>query len=354
MAEIVVENLYKVFGPAPREAVELARQGLSKTEILRRTGHTLAVAGASFTVRSGEIFVVMGLSGSGKSTLLRCLNRLIEPTSGRILLDGQDITALSQRELLELRRNRIAMVFQHFALLPHRTVLGNVEYGLEIRGVPREQRRERALAALETVGLADWASSYPTELSGGMQQRVGLARALATDADVLLMDEAFSALDPLIRREMQDELLQLQADLNRTIVFITHDLGEALKLGDRIAIMRDGRIVQVDTPEGILARPANEYVENFTEDVDRSKVFTARNVMRRPETVRDTDGPRVALRKMEELQLSSVFVVDRERRLRGVVTADDVLAAARRGEQTLQPVVRADVPTCSPDTTLSE
>ena len=354
MARIVVEDVYKIFGPRPREALALARQGRSRDEILRRTGHTVAVAGVSLSVAAGEIFVIMGLSGSGKSTLLRCLNRLVEPTAGRILLDGRDITRLSHRELLEIRRQRFAMVFQHFALLPHRTVLGNVEYGLEIRGVPREERRRRALEALETVGLRQWAGRYPAELSGGMQQRVGLARALATDADILLMDEAFSALDPLIRREMQDELLQLQADLHRTIIFITHDLGEALKLGDRIAIMRDGRIVQVDTPEGILARPADEYVASFIEDVDRSKVFTARNVMRRAETVRESDGPRVALRKMEELQLSSVFVVDRERRLRGLVTAEDALEAARRGESSLAAVVRSDVATCRPDTTLHE
>lgn len=354
VARIVVEDVYKIFGPRPREVLELARAGRSKGEILKATGHTLAVAGAGLEIDAGEIFVIMGLSGSGKSTLLRCLNRLVEPTAGRILLDGRDITALSPRELLQVRRERFAMVFQHFALLPHRTVLGNVEYGLEIRGVEPARRRRRALEALEAVGLAQWADSYPGELSGGMQQRVGLARALATDADILLMDEAFSALDPLIRREMQDELLQLQAELHRTIVFITHDLSEALKLGDRIAIMRDGRIVQVDTPEGILARPADDYVASFTEDVDRSKVFTARNVMRRPETVRESDGPRVALRKMEELQLSSVFVVDRERRLRGLVTADDALEAARRGDRTLAGVVRGDVPTCQPDTTLYE
>lgn len=354
VAQIVVDDVYKLFGPRPHEALALARAGRSKDEILRRTGHTLAVAGVSLAIEKGEIFVIMGLSGSGKSTLLRCLNRLVEPTAGRILLDGEDVTALPPRALLQLRRERFAMVFQHFALLPHRTVLGNVEYGLEVRGVGARRRRQRALEALETVGLAQWADSYPGELSGGMRQRVGLARALATDADILLMDEAFSALDPLIRREMQDELLQLQAELQRTIVFITHDLSEALKLGDRIAIMRDGRVVQVDTPEGVLARPADDYVASFTEDVDRSKVFTARTVMRRPETVRESDGPRVALRKMEELQLSSVFVVDRERRLRGLVTADDALEAARRGERTLAAVVRRDVPTCSPETTLRD
>lgn len=354
MSTIQVDQLFKIFGPRPRAAISLAKQGRAKNEILQETGSTVAVNNASFSVEAGEIFVIMGLSGSGKSTLLRCLNRLIEPTAGRVLLDGQDITTLSRRELIHLRRQRFAMVFQHFALLPHRTVLANTEYGLEVKGVPRQERRRRAMEALETVGLAQWANHYPSELSGGMQQRVGLARALATDADILLMDEAFSALDPLIRQEMQYELLQLQSELKRTIVFITHDLGEALKLGDRIAIMRDGQIVQIDRPEGILARPANEYVESFTEDVDRGKVFTARNVMRRPQVIRDTVGPRVALRKMKELQLSSVFVVDRDHRLRGLVTADDVLAAVQRGDETLDHLIRDDVPTCSPDTVLRD
>lgn len=354
MATIEVSELYKIFGPRPRTALHMARQGRDKATILRETGSTVAVNNVTFSIEPAEIFVIMGLSGSGKSTLLRCLNRLVEPTSGRVLLDGQDITSLSRKELLHLRRRRFAMVFQHFALLPHRSVLANVEFGLEINGAPRRQRRERAMAALETVGLAEWAGHFPSELSGGMQQRVGLARALATDADILLMDEAFSALDPLIRQEMQYELLQLQSQLQRTIVFITHDLGEALKLGDRIAIMRDGEIVQIDRPEGILARPADDYVASFTEDVDRGKVFTARNVMRRAEVIRDTVGPRVALRKMEELQLSSVFVVDRDHRLRGIVDADDVLAAVRSGEETLAAIIREDVPTCSPDTVLRD
>ncbi|REJ32169.1 MAG: glycine/betaine ABC transporter ATP-binding protein, partial [Bacillota bacterium] len=261
--KIAVRDLYKVFGPDPQRALELVRSGVGKDELLKSTGHTLAVAGVNLEVRAGETFIIMGLSGSGKSTLLRCINRLIEPTHGQVLIDGVDVGSLSPRDLRNLRRRRLGMVFQRFALFPHRTVLDNVAYGLEIQGVPPSQRRRRALEVLELVGLAGWAQSYPSQLSGGMQQRVGLARALAPDPDILLMDEPFSALDPLIRRDMQDELIDLQERLHKTIVFITHDLDEALKLGDRIAIMRDGRVVQVGRPEQILLEPADEYVASF-------------------------------------------------------------------------------------------
>ncbi|BAS26969.1 glycine/betaine ABC transporter ATP-binding protein [Limnochorda pilosa] len=353
MPELRVEGVTRIFGPNPAEALHRLRQGADKEEILRRSGHTVAVADARFHVNPGEIFVIMGLSGSGKSTLLRCINRLIEPTSGRVVLDGEDVTAATPARLRELRRQRIGMVFQHFALLPHRTVLRNVEYGLEVRGVAPEERRKAAMEALEQVGLEAWAHHAPDELSGGMKQRVGLARALATQADLLLMDEAFSALDPLIRREMQGELLELQASLKRTIVFITHDLNEALSLGDRIAIMQDGRIIQIDAPEGILAHPASEYVAAFTQDVDRSRVFTARSVMRRPETVVAPAGPRVALRKMRELGLSSVFVVDRSGRLEGLVRAERVVDAVQRGEPQLEPLMEHDLPHCAPDTPLA-
>lgn len=352
--ELRVEGVTRVFGSRPHEALQMLRQGLDRAEILRRTGQTVAVADARFEVHPGEIFVIMGLSGSGKSTLLRCINRLIEPTVGKIFLDGEEITGASPERLRELRRRRIGMVFQHFALLPHRTVVRNVEYGLEVRGVAPEERRRSAMEALEQVGLASWADHYPDELSGGMQQRVGLARALATQADLLLMDEAFSALDPLIRREMQDELLDLQVEMQRTIVFITHDLNEALKLGDRIAIMQDGRIIQIDTPEGILARPATEYVAAFTQDVDRSRVFTARSVMRRPEVVAASAGPRVALRTMREQGLSSVFVVDRVGRLEGLVRADAAVEAVKQGEESLGRLIERDLATCGPETPLSE
>ncbi|MFB9577154.1 MULTISPECIES: quaternary amine ABC transporter ATP-binding protein [Streptomyces] len=257
---------------------------------LRADGTTAAVIDASFTVEPGQIFVVMGLSGSGKSTLLRMLNGLLDPTAGRVLFDGQDLTALSPRELRAVRSSKISMVFQHFALFPHRSVLENAAYGLEVQGVPRAEREKRAAEALELTGLAGWEKSWPDELSGGMQQRVGLARALATDADLLLMDESFSALDPLIRRDMQDQLLELQKRLKKTIVFITHDLNEAMRLGDRIAVMRDGRIVQLGTAEDILVTPANDYVASFTQDVDRSRVLTAGAVMAEPHTVMGTTG----------------------------------------------------------------
>ncbi|KIF73665.1 glycine/betaine ABC transporter ATP-binding protein [Streptomyces sp. 150FB] len=252
-------------------------------EQLRADGTTAAVIDASFTVEPGQIFVVMGLSGSGKSTLLRMLNGLLEPTSGRVLFDGQDLTALSPEKLRHVRSRKISMVFQHFALFPHRSVLENAGYGLEVQGVPRGQRNSRAAEALEMTGLSGWEKSWPDELSGGMQQRVGLARALATDADILLMDESFSALDPLIRRDMQDQLLALQKRLKKTIVFITHDLNEAMRLGDRIAVMRDGEIVQMGTAEDILVTPANDYVASFTRDVDRSRVLTAGAIMAEPD-----------------------------------------------------------------------
>ncbi|MFC9853741.1 quaternary amine ABC transporter ATP-binding protein [Streptomyces prasinus] len=275
------EHLYKVFGRRPDQAVERLRQNEADREELRAQGTTAAVIDVSFTVEPGEIFVVMGLSGSGKSTLLRMLNGLSEPTAGQVRFDGQDLTALSDRELREVRSRKISMVFQHFALFPHRSVRENAAYGLEVQGVPRAERERRADEALALCGLAGWEHSWPDELSGGMQQRVGLARALATDADLLLMDESFSALDPLIRRDMQDQLVELQKKLKKTIVFITHDLNEAMRLGDRIAVMRDGRIVQIGTAQDILIRPANDYVASFTQDVDRSRVLTAGAVMER-------------------------------------------------------------------------
>ncbi|MCX4830509.1 MULTISPECIES: quaternary amine ABC transporter ATP-binding protein [unclassified Streptomyces] len=270
-----------VFGGRQQEAVDKLRGGADREE-LRAEGTTAAVIDASFTVEPGQIFVVMGLSGSGKSTLLRMLNGLLEPTSGHVKFDGEDLTALAPRELREVRARKISMVFQHFALFPHRSVMENAGYGLEVQGVPRAEREERAIEALRLAGLEGWEKSFPDELSGGMQQRVGLARALATDADLLLMDESFSALDPLIRRDMQDQLLELQKTLKKTIVFITHDLNEAMRLGDNIAVMRDGRIVQIGSAEDILVTPANDYVASFTQDVDRSRVLSARAIMAEP------------------------------------------------------------------------
>ncbi|MFJ7203419.1 glycine betaine/L-proline ABC transporter ATP-binding protein [Streptomyces sp. NPDC098789] len=281
MSRLQTEHVYKVFGRRPEEAVRSLEGGADRDD-LRADGTTAAVIDASFSVEPGQIFVVMGLSGSGKSTLLRMLNGLLEPTAGRVLYDGQDLTALSPGELRHVRSTKISMVFQHFALFPHRDVLENAAYGLEVQGVPRAERERRATEALELCGLAGWERSWPDELSGGMQQRVGLARALATDADLLLMDESFSALDPLIRRDMQDQLLEIQHRLKKTIVFITHDLNEAMRLGDSIAVMRNGRIVQLGTAEDILMRPADDYVASFIQDVDRSRVLTADAVMTDP------------------------------------------------------------------------
>ncbi|MBT3161301.1 glycine betaine/L-proline ABC transporter ATP-binding protein [Streptomyces sp. CHA1] len=307
MSRLQAEHLYKVFGRRPDEAVQRLEKGVDRDE-LRAEGTTAAVIDASFSVEPGQIFVVMGLSGSGKSTLLRMLNGLLEPTAGHVRFDGQDLTELAPAELRAVRSQKISMVFQHFALFPHRSVLENAGYGLEVQGVPRAERERRALEALELAGLAGWEKSWPDELSGGMQQRVGLARALATDADLLLMDESFSALDPLIRRDMQDQLLELQKRLKKTIVFITHDLNEAMRLGDRIAVMRDGRIVQIGTSEDILVTPANDYVASFTQDVDRSRVLTAGAIMADADTV--TAAP--AAKESGEKSLGKAARTERE------------------------------------------
>lgn len=355
MPVIEVEGLTKVFGKNTKEALKLVDEGASKEEILNKTGCTVAVNNATFSVEQGEFFVIMGLSGSGKSTLIRLINRLIEPTKGMIKVDGKDISNLDKKSLREVRRKKMSMVFQRFALFPHRTVLENAEFGLEIQKMDKEKRKEIALKSLELVGLGDYANQYPGQLSGGMQQRVGLARGLTNDPEVLLMDEAFSALDPLIRKDMQDEMVDLQAKMQKTILFITHDLDEALRLGDRIALMRDGEIVQIGTPEEILTNPANDYVEKFVEDVDRSKVLTAGHIMKRPETVNiDRHGPRVALERMRAEGISSILVVDKDRRLQGYVTADDVLKARKEEITNLHEILRTDITEVDIETPMNE
>ncbi len=355
MSRIQVENLYKLFGNHPQKAFDLLEKGYSKDEVFKQTGQAVGVNNASFTVEKGEIFVVMGLSGSGKSTLIRCLNRLIEPTQGKVYIGDDEVTAMDEKELREFRRHKQSMVFQRFALFPHRTVLENTSFGLEVQDVPKEERDQRGIDALKLVGLDGWENRYPEQLSGGMQQRVGLARCLAVDPEILFMDEAFSALDPLIRREMQDELLELQNKVGKTIVFITHDLDEALKLGDRVAIMKDGVIVQIGTPEDILTKPANDYVAKFVEDVDMSKVLTAEGVMIDPKIVAyPKDGPRVAMRKMREGGISGIFVVDREHKLQGYLSVEGAKQAAEEGAQDLTNVYQSDVPTVSPDTQLTD
>jgi len=351
MGKIVVRDLYKIFGPHPQRAMELLREGYSKENIMEKTRHGVGVAKVSFDVNEGEILVVMGLSGSGKSTLVRCVNRLIEPTAGSVTVDGVDVTGLSDKELREFRQKHFGMVFQNFALFPHRNVCRNVEYGLEVQGVEAAHRREAAMKALEQVGLKGWEDSYPDQLSGGMQQRVGLARALALDADIMLMDEAFSALDPLIRRDMQDELIDLQERVQKTIVFISHDLDEAIKLGDRIVLMKDGEIVQTGTAEEILTNPANDYVARFVEDVDMSKIITAETIMKKSEAVayHKTDGPKSALRKMKKAGISTIFV-NKDHRLAGIVTAEDAAAAIQRGDKTLDRILDPDIQRVPPDT----
>lgn len=340
MASITAENIYKIFGRRPRRGVDALEKGATRQD-LRSQGLTPAVIDASFEVKPGEIFVVMGLSGSGKSTLIRMVNGLLEPTSGTVSIDGDNITQLSGEKLRTVRRTKVSMVFQHFALLPHRTVGENAGYALEVSGVNRAERTQQAEKALDMVGLGGWGASMPDELSGGMRQRVGLARALASGTDIMLMDEAFSALDPLIRRDMQDQLIELQQELDKTILFITHDLNEAMRLGDRIAMMRDGRIEQIGSAEQILNDPANNYVAEFVQDVDRTRVLTAANVMEPPVAVLGTEqGPQTAHKLMREHQTSTLPVLTRDRKLHGLVHEEDIAGAIRSGTTTL-PVVPA-------------
>lgn len=349
-----VKNLTKIFGKKQKAALEMVKQGKSKTEILEKTGATVGVYDASFEIKEGEIFVIMGLSGSGKSTLVRMLNRLIDPSSGNIYLDGKDIAKMNVEDLRNIRRHDINMVFQNFGLFPHRTILENTEFGLEMRGVSKEERTTLAEKALDNAGLLPFKDQYPSQLSGGMQQRVGLARALANSPKILLMDEAFSALDPLIRREMQDELLDLQDTNKQTIIFISHDLNEALRIGDRIALMKDGEIMQIGTGEEILTNPANDFVREFVEDVDRSKVLTAQNIMIKPlTTVLEIDGPQVALTRMHREEVSMLMATNRRRQLLGSLTADAAIKARKKGLP-LSEVIDKDVVTVSKDTVITD
>lgn len=350
MAAISIRDLYQIFGRNPSRGVRELKAGKTRAE-LREDGLTAAVINASLEIRPGELFVVMGLSGSGKSTLIRTVNGLLKGTAGEIRIGDESITDMSEAQLREVRRKKISMVFQNFALLPHRTVGDNAAYALKIQGVPAQERRERAEEALGMVGLDGWGDSYPHELSGGMQQRVGLARALAAGTDIMLMDEAFSALDPLIRRDMQDQLVELQSQLQKTILFITHDLNEAMRLGDRIAIMRDGEIVQIGTAEEILNDPANDYVSQFVQDVDRTRVLTAATIMERPPSVLGSEqGPKAAHKLLRESQNSWLVVVNRDRTPAGVLWEDDVADGVRAGRSDLPystthplPVVREDI-----------
>ena len=339
-----VENLTKIFGDDVDGALRLLKDGKTKEEVLEETGATVGVNQASFDIYDGEIFVIMGLSGSGKSTLVRMLNRLIEPTDGAVYVDDDNINELNDEDLRELRRKKISMVFQNFGLFPHRTILENAEYGLEIQGIEKEERQKIAEEALDNSGLLPYKDQYPDQLSGGMQQRVGLARALANDPEILLMDEAFSALDPLIKRDMQDELVRLQEQKSRTIVFITHDLNEALRIADRIVIMRNGEVIQVGTGEEILDNPKNYYIQRFVQDVDRARVYTAEEIMEAPNPlILEVDTPKSTLDKMDANELTNMLVIDEENHLLGYVLYDEINRAVQANKQTLDGLIRADV-----------
>ena len=356
MSKIEIRNLYLIFGKEKHKAEKMLKEGKTKEEILKVTGCTVAVKDANLSIIEGEIFVIMGLSGSGKSTLLRCINRLIRPTSGEIIINDTDISKASMQQLLQIRRKELAMVFQHFGLLPHRSVLHNIAFGLELQGVEKEKREKKAMECMQQVGLKGHDNQMVGQLSGGMQQRVGLARALANNPEVLLMDEAFSALDPLIRVQMQDELLTLQSKMKKTIVFITHDLNEAIKLGDRIAIMKDGEIVQTGTSEEILTEPANAYVERFVENVDRSRIITASSIMAdKPLVARlKKEGPEVLIRKMRERNLTVLPVVAAGNILVGEVRLNDLLKLRKEQIRSIDTVVRHEVHSVLSDTILED
>ncbi len=329
---VEVSDLYKVFGKNPQKIVKQRKEGKTKEEVLKKTKNTIGVDGVDFHINEGELFVLMGLSGSGKSTILRCLNRLIEPTQGSIKVGGVDITKLSDSQMRKFRQEHMGMVFQQFALLPNRTVLENAGFGLEIQGISKEEREKEAYEALELVGLKGWENKYPSQLSGGMKQRVGIARALVAKPNILLMDEAFSALDPLIREEMQDLLLEILGDTGKTVVFITHDLNEALKIGDRIGFLKDGQLIQVGTPEEIVNNPADEYVEKFVRGVDKTKILTAGDVMTKVHTyTKIADGPSAALHTMKSNGISSAFVLDKHREVKGIVTVEEAIQARKDG-----------------------
>ncbi|PAU40022.1 glycine betaine/L-proline ABC transporter ATP-binding protein [Vibrio coralliilyticus] len=351
---IEISGLYKVFGRKPQSVMERVKAGESKDKVLADTGHTVGLKDINLQINKGEIFVIMGLSGSGKSTLIRHFNRLIDPTEGQILVEGTDVMKLNQKELEEFRRHKMSMVFQRFGLLPHRTVVENVSYGLEVQGIEKSQRRAKAEQWLDTVGLKGYENQYPAQLSGGQQQRVGLARALCTDAEILLMDEAFSALDPLIRSEMQDQLIELQEKLHKTIVFITHDLDEALRLGDRIAILKDGLLVQQGTPDEILLHPADDYVEAFVKDVNRARALTVETVMQPPAYRISATNIQEAIKQMKGIKQDYAYHVTDEG-YQGVVTKESLLDAAKdTSSEEFNEEIYEEVPSISPDAAIEE
>lgn len=349
-----LENISKIYGRNKKEAAELAQKGLGKDEIKQKTGATLALHDINLSINQGEVFVIIGLSGSGKSTLVRFINKLHEPSSGKILYEGKDILTLGKKEMIAFRRDKVSMVFQHFGLMSHRSVIDNVSYGLEVRGIEKETRYAKAREMLKLVGLGDIEEQTIDSCSGGMKQRIGLARALASDSEVLLMDEPFSALDPLVRKEMQFELLTIQRRLKKTIVFITHDMDEAFKLGDRVAILREGRLVQVSTPQYMITNPADDYVRTFIESADKTKVVSVSQIMQTPTcVVRLTDGSARALTQMRLNGVSSAYVVNQQMKLQGIVTAKDALDASE-SKKLVADFMLQDVPTVDIDAIIAD
>jgi len=352
---ITVSGLWKIFGHDVEQILNSDMRSATREAIHEQTGAVVAVRDVSFEVNRGELFVIMGLSGSGKSTLIRCLLRLIEPTAGSILVDGEDVCAFNGRQLNDLRRHTASMIFQHFGLFPHRSVLDNVSYGLKVRGVARKERYARAREMIAKVGLKEWENYLPSALSGGMQQRVGIARALANDPEIMLMDEPFSGLDPLIRRQMQDELLDLQAELQKTILFVTHDLDEALKLGNRIAIMKDGEIIQIGTPEEVITSPSDAYVREFVQDASPAKVVTASSIMEQPNVLLyEWQGPKAAMHALVTNKLEAAFLVSRTGKLLGLVTVEHLIELFRRRGKSLLEALEPDLLTCSADMVIED
>lgn len=356
MGEFALEakNITKIYGHNKSSAAKIMSEGGTKSEAYKKTGATVALWNVNFKVKKGEIFVVIGLSGSGKSTIIRCFNQLVKPTSGQLFVDDKNVTDMDRKELIDLRRNKISMVFQNFGLFTHRSVIDNVAYGPELRGLPKDERDEKAAQLIKMVGLEGLENKSISSLSGGMKQRVGIARALANDPEVLLMDEPFSALDPLVRRNMQFELLSMQRRLGKTILFITHDINEAFKLGDTVAIMKDGKVVQIDTPENMAANPANEYVEQFIESADKTQILSAKHVKVPPAClVRNKDEVATAIREMNEAGLSSAYVVDNKMKLIGIVTIDSALKA-RETRKPLAEMINNDIIKIADDMLLSD
>ncbi len=352
---IEVCGLWKIFGDNAEQVFNSEMRSAPREEIHQQTGCVLALRDVSFTVNRGELFVIMGLSGSGKSTLIRCILRLIEPTAGKILIDGEDVCQYNGHQLMHLRRHITGMIFQHFGLFPHRNVIDNVSYGLKVRGVSKEERYARAREAIAKVGLEGWENYLPSALSGGMQQRVGIARALANDPEILLMDEPFSGLDPLIRRQMQDELLDIQGEVHKTILFVTHDLDEALKLGNRIAIMKDGEIIQIGTPEEVITAPSDAYVREFVQDASPVRVITASTIMEQPRfLLYEWQGPKAAMHLLRTKGLNEAFLVSRTGKLLGLITLERLIELFRRKGKSLKEALEPDLLTCTADTVMED